>query len=520
MSRSLLAVLVSFAAFLLFGLIARPLLPIDETRYLAVAWEMHLSGDPFHLTRNFESYSHKPPLLFWLINLVWLVTGVSELAGRMVGPAFALLAVAGTGLLARRLWPDEPALEVHAPIILIGFTLFAVYSGTTMFDAILTVATLAGIAVIWRIGSGEAGRGVWLALGFALALGAFAKGPVILIHLLPPLLLVKLWAPKPPRMGQVARGLGLSIGLALGLMALWLVPTLLTGDAAFREELLWTQSAGRVSGSMGHGRPVWFLLALLPVILFPWAWSWRVWRVMGMAAPASAAGRLCLIWAASGLVLFSLIGGKQVHYLLPELPAVALLMARGLGFVRPDTRGGSLAALVPLALGALALAAGAGFIPLKGDLATLSPAWALFLFGAVCIGLAAATIRLPLVRGHLVLGLGLAAALHLLAMTTLLTPTFDAGPIAQRLARAEAAGIAFTGAGYHAEFNFKARLANPVATPTNADELAKWAVLHPGGVIIGPVGRAKIATPPTETWWFRHILYGLWPAEAGLISPG
>ena len=78
--------LAVFALLLGLQLLVRPLLPIDETRYLSVAWEMHQSGDIAHLTRNLEPYSHKPPLLFWLINLVWLVTGVSELAGRLIGP--------------------------------------------------------------------------------------------------------------------------------------------------------------------------------------------------------------------------------------------------------------------------------------------------------------------------------------------------------------------------------------------------------------------------------------------------
>ena len=99
------AVLAAFAAVLVLQVLLRPLLPIVETRYLAVAWEMHLSGDIFHLTRNFDSYSHKPPLLFWLINLVWLATGVSETAARLVGPVFAVASLALTGHLARRLWP-------------------------------------------------------------------------------------------------------------------------------------------------------------------------------------------------------------------------------------------------------------------------------------------------------------------------------------------------------------------------------------------------------------------------------
>ena len=49
-------------------LVYRPVLPIDETRYLSVAWEMWLRGDFLVPHLNGEPYSHKPPLLFWLMN--------------------------------------------------------------------------------------------------------------------------------------------------------------------------------------------------------------------------------------------------------------------------------------------------------------------------------------------------------------------------------------------------------------------------------------------------------------------
>ena len=48
----------------------RPPLPVDETRYLAVAWEMWQGGNYLVPHLNFEPYSHKPPLLFWLINIL------------------------------------------------------------------------------------------------------------------------------------------------------------------------------------------------------------------------------------------------------------------------------------------------------------------------------------------------------------------------------------------------------------------------------------------------------------------
>ena len=53
-----------------------PALPIDETRYLAVAWEMHLHGNFLVPHLNGTPYSDKPPLLFWMINLGWLIAGL------------------------------------------------------------------------------------------------------------------------------------------------------------------------------------------------------------------------------------------------------------------------------------------------------------------------------------------------------------------------------------------------------------------------------------------------------------
>ncbi|MDX1698178.1 MAG: hypothetical protein R3308_07810, partial [Thiohalobacterales bacterium] len=51
---------------LLVGIGTRPLVPADELRYIAVAWEMWQRGDFLVPYLNGEPYSHKPPLFFWL----------------------------------------------------------------------------------------------------------------------------------------------------------------------------------------------------------------------------------------------------------------------------------------------------------------------------------------------------------------------------------------------------------------------------------------------------------------------
>ena len=180
------------------GILLRPLTPIDETRYLAVAWEMHLSGNWLVPTKNFAIYSDKPPLLFWLVNLVWLVTGVSEVAGRMVVPLAAALSIWLAAVLARSLWPQGRGVGGRAALALAGLAMFDLSAGLTMFDILLTVATLLGlIALVAAAEQAKAGRPGWWAwgsFGAAIALGVLAKGPVILFHLLPAAISLPWWS--------------------------------------------------------------------------------------------------------------------------------------------------------------------------------------------------------------------------------------------------------------------------------------------------------------------------------------
>ncbi len=500
--------LVLFGLFLTFLVALRPLMPLDETRYLSVAWEMHLSGDPFHLTRNFEPYAHKPPLLFWIINLVWMVTGVSEFAARLVGPGFAVLCLWATARLGRALWTGDSGLT--AALVLAGFSLFAAYGTATMFDAMLTVTVLLGALCLWRACQSGGRWGDWAGLGLALGVGVLAKGPVVLLHLLPMVLMVRFWAPDRPALPVRIKGMALALVVAVALVAVWLIPTLLTADAAFRHELLWTQSAARVQGGLRHDRPVWFLLALLPILLFPWGWAAGFWRSVPRAVQRDPAMRFLAIWAISAPVLFSLIASKQLHYLLPELPAVALMIARLSG--NSQMRRLSLAPWVGLGL-AVVLAL-LPFVWAKGLPATITPPMLLAVATAVA-ALSLAALRLPFVTGHLLLGGGLVAALFGLGWSGNAFAPFDPLSMTAYLKR-PADGLAVIGMPYNAEFNFVARLEAPVALPSDKGALAAWARAHPDGMIFGPVSRDLLDPAPQAEVFFNGRRMGVWPASAAV----
>jgi len=66
------------------SLLLRTPFPVDETRYLSVAWEMWHNGDFILPTLNGEPYSHKPPLLFWLMHAGWALFGVNDYSPRLI----------------------------------------------------------------------------------------------------------------------------------------------------------------------------------------------------------------------------------------------------------------------------------------------------------------------------------------------------------------------------------------------------------------------------------------------------
>ncbi|HBC07693.1 MAG TPA: hypothetical protein DC046_08945, partial [Rhodospirillaceae bacterium] len=115
-------------------LTVRPLLPVDETRYLAVAWEMWQRGDFLVPYLNGEPYSHKPPLLFWGMHLGWALFGVNDWWPRLVAPLFGLAALLGTWWLGRLLWPDRAEAGAVAAALALGALFWTLFTTMTMFD--------------------------------------------------------------------------------------------------------------------------------------------------------------------------------------------------------------------------------------------------------------------------------------------------------------------------------------------------------------------------------------------------
>jgi 4-amino-4-deoxy-L-arabinose transferase-like glycosyltransferase len=109
----------------------------------------------------------------------------------------------------------------------------------------------------------------------------------------------------------------------------WAIPAGISGGAQYQHDIFWGQTANRMVNSFAHNRPQWWYLEMAPLLIFPWFFVPAFWKLIFQKSPRpmSEGLKFSLAWFFPVFIAFSLISGKQVHYLLPIYPALALMIA-------------------------------------------------------------------------------------------------------------------------------------------------------------------------------------------------
>jgi 4-amino-4-deoxy-L-arabinose transferase-like glycosyltransferase len=516
------------AAWLAFGgasIFAHGPLPTYSTRTLSVAWEMWQRGEWWVPHLNGVAYSHKAPLLYWLIHAGWAVGGVSDVWPRVLELLLGAAVLALTAQLARRVHPERADGRAAAAWVLAGTAFFFLFALQLMFELLLSVFVLLALLALLRDGL-ERPRPHWPLFALALTGGLLTKGPVMLLHVAFPVLLAPWWsAAVRARRARWYTGAALATLAALALFALWVLPAAFGGSAEYREQLLWSQTAGRVVASFDHARPGWWYLAVLPAVLLPWSLWPRAWAALARVG-RDAGTRLLLAWLLPTLVAFSLVSGKQAYYLVPELAGFALLLARA-----ALCHEGSQTMRAPAAF-VVGLGAALAFLPHLARAQAWSPHWIVDLAsGHLAWGLATIAV------GLLLLGRapGPAAALRRLALASLaasalahaeftetLWHDYDLAPAAHRMAELQRTGRPIANVGvYEGQYHFLGRLSHPIESLLWPDTPA-WAKAHRDGIIVqyphelhgNERGRPLLVQP------FRGSWIEIWDAQEWLYAHG
>lgn len=471
-------------------------IPMYSTRTLGVAWEMWNSGQFLVPYSNGEPYSHKVPLLFWLIHAGWAVGGVGEVWPRVLQVLTGLGVILLAQRLARVLWPRVPTVAALVPWVLAAYSYAFLFSLQIMYEVLLCLCVLGAMNALVARDVGSRPAFAWFAL--AVAAGLMTKGPVMLLHVAFPFLLGPLWHPwaAAHRARWYAHGaLALIAGFAVLLG--WALAAARVGGEAYRNELFFMQTAGRVVDSFDHAQPWWWYLSMLPALMLPWLLWPRAWHAVlaAITAERSVGMRFVLCWLLPVFVAFSLISGKQAYYLLPEAAAGAMVLAAGLAQLRVRAgsgwrvSGGWLLGAVMFAL-AFALwrlpawvADGSADSIWYVDLSSASP-W--FVVGAALLGLAFMSApRADLAATRWIGATAMAAVVLVYALfAQTIWVRFDLRPAAAHLAALEAAGVPIAHYDlYHTQFQFLARLQRPV-TVLFPDSIDAWALQHPDGRVL------------------------------------
>jgi len=318
-----------------------PLMDSTESRYGEIARKMLETGDWIMPQADYGvPFWGKPPLSMWLSAASMGVFGVGEFGARLP----SLLLTLACGALVWRLGMRDgrdAALWALAAYATTGLTFVA--AGAVMTDAALLLGTTLSMAGFWRAVDAEDASPQWASLTFfgGLAVGLLAKGPVAVVLTLMPIvawaLVTRRWRDAWTRLPWVGGTL---------LTALVVVPWYWAAERAapgFLEYFIvgehWNRFVhpgwqGDLYGA-AHARPRGTIWLFALVAALPWSVPALAWA--GRAAVSRRADLRRLVrdpwlayltaWTLAPMVFFTVSGNVLITYVLPAMPAFALLVA-------------------------------------------------------------------------------------------------------------------------------------------------------------------------------------------------
>ncbi len=322
---------------------------VDETPplFAASARAMAETGDWLTPRVNGLPRYDKPPLVYWLMGLIYALPGQRQwdpLGTWAAGLPSALSSVAVMVMLTATLlrWPQPlpagraPSASLQAVTAISAALAFALsplvllWSRMAVSDALFSALLAISLLLFWRCYAG--GGRPWLAW-LLLGLDVLAKGPVALVLSALCLGGFGWWQRDLKRLLALLRpwpGLALTALVALP----WYGLELLVEGQPFFNSFFGYHNLQRFAGVVNnHLQPWWFFLPVLLVasLPFPPLLLLGLGNAVGQGRaplpPQTSLLRFACCWLLSVFLFFTLAATKLPSYWIPATPAAGLLMA-------------------------------------------------------------------------------------------------------------------------------------------------------------------------------------------------
>lgn len=318
-----------------------------EGRWAEITREMRLTGNYFWPTINGTVYYDKPLLSYWLVTGASFLTGsLDELATRLPSAVAGLLGVALLMLLTRRLY--DLRIAVAAGLILATSYSYALFSRTASAD----VETVAGVlaALVLFLHNTEQQKGWWVAaFWLVMALTSLTKG---LLGFALPLLVVGIYSILADGWREFLKGLSASkvagrlgwltrqcgwlfqwrtLPAAVVALAAYFLPFVFSYEQAHSNIGVYEVFHENVTGfftPFDHQEPFYFYLYRIFELMAPWSVFLPAALIQMHSVSREKSDRFILVYFWATFIFFTLSGSRRDYYLLPVLPAAAVLIAR------------------------------------------------------------------------------------------------------------------------------------------------------------------------------------------------